>query len=67
VNQLGKFEFASHVKLSKAKLIRDSITAQFYNPKTDEPRIKTVEDAVDFVAHHIAGDLKHIPFNVAFH
>jgi hypothetical protein len=53
--------------LSKAKLIRDSITAQFYNPKTDEPRIKTVEDAVDFVAHHIAGDLKHIPFNVAFH
>lgn len=65
--KLGHFTFDSHVVLSKAKLIRDSITGQYFNPKSDEPKIKTVDDALEFVSHHIAGDLKYIPFEVVFH
>lgn len=65
--KLGHFTFDSHVVLSKAKLIRDSVTGQYFNPKSDEPKIKTVDDAFDFVGHHIAGDLKYIPFEVVFH
>lgn len=65
-NQLAHFVFDSHVVLSKAKLIRDSITGQYYNPSGDGPKIKTVDGAVGFVQHHIAGNLGDIPFEVVF-
>lgn len=65
-SKLGSFVFDSHVILSKAKLIRDSITGQFYNPQTDAPKVKTVDDVKDYIEHHVGGHLGDIPFDFSF-
>lgn len=64
-NQLGNFVFDSHVILSKAKLIRDSITGQYFNP-SDGIKIKSVEHAKNYISNHVAGKLDEVPFDLVF-
>lgn len=46
---LGVFTFDSNVKLSHAKLLRDTVIGQYYNPKTGSKRLKDERDIHDYV------------------
>jgi len=45
---LGVFTFDSNVKLSHAKLLRDTICGQFFNPKTNSKKLRTEEDIYEY-------------------
>lgn len=47
--KLGYFYFDNSVPDSHAKLIADTVTAQWFNPKPTEPRLKTKLDCQNFV------------------
>lgn len=64
--RMGNFTFDKDILLSKAKLIRDSVVGQFFNPKPNEPRIRNEQDAHDYVRNHLGRDLEWIPFELSF-
>jgi hypothetical protein len=66
-SKMGTFIFDKGVPLVKAKLIRDSITGQFFNPRSNEPRIRTEKDAEEYARHHLSSSLAEIPFEVHIH
>lgn len=45
---LGVFTFGSNVRLSHAKLLRDTISGQFFNPKTNSKKLRTEEDIYNY-------------------
>lgn len=62
-SKLGSFTFDKSVVLSRAKLIRDAVTGQFFNPVVPT-KIKTEDDAYDFVERHMGRDVEDIPFEL---
>lgn len=65
-SKLGTFTFDKRTFLSHAKLIRDSITAQFFSRKPDGPAIRTEEDAHLYV-HQLGREIETIPFDLDIH
>lgn len=63
-SKMGSFIFNDPVILSHAKLIRDSITGQFFSPAPNEPKIGTADEAKRYAKHHIEGKISEIPFEV---
>lgn len=63
-SKMGTFTFDRRVVISKAKLIRDSITGQFFNPKSDERSIKRASDIEPYVRAHLSKQLNEIWFEV---
>lgn len=64
-SKMGNFTFDKRVRLSKAKLIRDSIVGQFFNPRPSEPRIKNEHDAHEYAINHLGRDFEGIPFSLS--
>jgi hypothetical protein len=62
-SRFGQFTFDKTVILSHAKLIRDTVTGQFFHPKDGEPKMRTVEEALMYVANY-CGKLGDIPFTL---
>lgn len=60
---LGAFTFGSNVKLSHAKLLRDTVMGQFYSPKIGSQKIKDERDVYDYV-DSLPELLSRIPFEV---
>jgi hypothetical protein len=56
--------FKSNVRLSQAKLIRDSVMGHFFNPKPNEPKIRTEDDVYRYVREDCSRILAGIPFTV---
>lgn len=63
-SKLGRFTFDANVPLSLAKLLRDSVTGQFFNPRTNEPRLHTEEDCQDYARNHLSKTLGEVPFDL---
>lgn len=63
-SKLGTFVFDKNTILSKAKLIRDSITGQFFTPRPGEPRITTELSAQDYARNHLGQNICDIPFDL---
>lgn len=63
--KMGTFTFNNGVLMSKARRIRDEVVGQFFAPKEGLPRIKSVNDAEEFVRNqkHLR-DVADIPFEV---
>lgn len=62
-SKMGSFEFDSSVVLSHAKLIRDAITTQFFNPQGGT-KIRTAEDVKRYIRGQLSEILSHIDFDV---
>ena len=62
--KMGKFTFDKGVSLSTAKLIRDSVMAQYFSPKGDMLKIKGPQDAHALVKNTFGSDWADIPFTV---
>lgn len=63
-SKVGNFVFDKRVRLSRAKMIRDAILGQYFNPKPNEPSIKTVDDAYSYARDHLSRELESIPFSL---
>lgn len=62
-SKLGVFTFDSDVILAHAKIIRDAVTAQFFNPQNGI-KIRSEADAERFVQNHLGQTLAEIGFDV---
>lgn len=49
-NKLGTFRFDDNVQLSHAKLIRDSITGQYFAPRRNTVRLTDEDSCYEFAA-----------------
>lgn len=65
-SKLGRFIFDRSVKLSHAKIVRDTITAQFFDPDPKRIMIDTEEDAYKYMRHHPTAEFASVPFAVSF-
>lgn len=63
-SKMGSFVFDKGVPLVSAKLIRDSVTGQYFKPLPGEPRIKTAEDAEAYVRNNLPKSLCDIPVEI---
>lgn len=61
-SKLGTFYFDNKTVWSKAKLIRDAITGQYFSPKPNEPRIANEKSAQDYALHQLDRNLAEIAF-----
>ena len=62
-SKLGYFIFDVGVNLSHAKLIRDTVTGEFFAPKGGK-RIKTKENAYSLMVNHPSNILSDIQFEL---
>lgn len=60
-SRLGRFTFDGKTKLSLAKVIRDAVTGQFFNPKPNEVAV-TDEDSAGKFVRAMAGPASDIQF-----
>lgn len=63
-SKLGTFIFDRNTVLSKAKLIRDAITGQYFCPKPNEPRITNEKSAHNYALHQLDKNLAEISFEL---
>lgn len=63
---LGVFTFGSNVKLSLAKLLRDSVMARYFNPPSGQKRLKTEQDIYEFT-DTLSPALASIDFDLELH
>lgn len=63
-SRMGRFVFPMGHRLVDMKLIRDSITGQFFKPLQMEMKIKTAQDAQTYALHHLDRNLAAIDFEV---
>lgn len=61
--KLGRFTLSKKVPLSHAKLLRDSVMGQFFNPQGGH-RIVDEASAQDYAYEHLGRDLAKIPFSL---
>lgn len=65
-SSLGRFEFDDHTLLAHAKLIRDSVVGQWFNPKPGNQRLHTLTDIEEFVRAHSSTIIAGIKFAFSF-
>lgn len=63
-SKLGTFYFNRNTILSKAKLIRDSITGQFFHPRPNEPKVVDEKTAQFYALHQLDRNLAEIQFDL---
>lgn len=63
-SMLGNFFFDENVPPSKAKLLRDTVTGQYFNPKPGDPKITTEASALEFMHNHPSRTLAEITFDI---
>lgn len=61
---LGNFFFDDMTLPSRAKLIRDTVVGQAFNPKPGHPRILDAKSAYEFIEDHPASVLAGIHFTL---
>jgi len=64
INKLGTFTFNEDVSLTLAKLIRDIITGQWFNPKPGEPILTSVQSCYNYILSSDSRILSVIPFKL---
>lgn len=57
-SSFGNFTFARSVKYSMAKLFRDTVTGQYFNPRPGERKIRCEDDAHQYVMEDGANGIK---------
>lgn len=60
--KLGRFTFAEGTLLSRAKLLRDSVMGQFFNPKPSNPRLTNEESIYAYARNEL--DMEDVAFSV---
>jgi len=64
INKLGTFTFHEDIPLVLAKLIRDTITGQWFNPKPGEPLLTSVQSCYNYILSSDSRVLSVIPFKL---
>lgn len=63
---LGTFTFSRRTSLAVAKLVRDTVMGQFFNPKPGEPKLKTEVDCQEFIRNHPSHTIANVGFDLEF-
>lgn len=63
-SRLGQFTFQPYTKLSLAKLIRDTVTGQYFNPKKHEVSVKDSDTATELIKS-VAGPASGVTFELS--
>ena len=64
-SKLGAFIFESGTNMRHAKLVRDTVMGQVFNPKPGSKRLVTLNDCFEFMKNHESKVLAAIPFEIA--
>ena len=65
-SKLGSFIFDSDVVLSRAKLIRDTITGQYFSQKPGLPKFQTATELDRYLQYYLSKNLFAIDFEIIF-
>lgn len=63
-SKIGRFYFDRDTRLSRAKLVRDTVTGQWLSPRDREPELYSVEDACKFILGAQSAVIRGISFEL---
>lgn len=63
-SKLGNFDFDDSTPLSLAKLVRDTVTAQWFNPSPGSQRLKNEDDCYQMIRGHSSQILADVGFDL---
>lgn len=63
-NKLGTFIFDQATPLSLAKLVRDTVTGQWFSPRPGSFRLRNEMDCVVYIRDQASDVIAYIPFSV---
>ena len=61
---IGNFSFTRDIPMSLAKLVRDTVMAEYLNSKRGRGRMKTARDCQAFMHENASKTLAEVPFTL---